>query len=99
METEDALGVVSWKLHLGQMSDPSLEEGALWVRRGGRWGGGMAPVIVSYRCGAGTTGVASWGASNWAAVRATAGGPGRKAELWQPRVLAIWVGGFKEMRN
>ena len=28
METEDALRVVSWKLHLGQRSEPSLEAGA-----------------------------------------------------------------------
>ena len=28
----------------------------------------MAPVLVSYQCGAGTVGVADWGALNWAGV-------------------------------
>ena len=63
----------------------------------------MAPVLVSYRCEAGTTGATGCGALDWAAARAVATGAmavgsmaggedlmrGLKDELWPPRVLAI----------
>ena len=59
----------------------------------------MAPVLISYRCKAGTAGVAGYGDSDWAFIGAavvgavTIGGEdltrGLKDELWPPRVLAI----------